>query len=304
MTLSASGSDLMRTGAESWRRPSSTPRTSPVSSRWKRADSSVRASARKEDPRFLTGRGRYTDDVVLPGMLHVAFVRSPHARAGDHRVDTTEAAAHARGRRGATPSTISRRAADEAALNAGPLGSRPLAHGVVCFVGDPVVLVVAESRALAEDACELVERRVRATARGRSTCGSRSTTTTSWCTKSSSPTSPAPPRHPTTPSSARRSRPPPHVVTETIRQHRYIAVPMETRGAVASWDPGRGDMTIWISSQGAHGARDHFARHPRPSRREGARHRARRRRRVRPEDQRRAARRPRWRSRRACSAVR
>ncbi len=47
-------------------------------------------------------------------------------------------------------------AANDEALHAGPLGARPLAHDVVCFVGDPVVLVVAESRALAEDACELV----------------------------------------------------------------------------------------------------------------------------------------------------
>src|SRR5262245_64439871 len=47
--------------------------------------------ARKEDPRFLTGRGRYTDDVALPGMLHAAFVRSPYARAAITSFDAHDA---------------------------------------------------------------------------------------------------------------------------------------------------------------------------------------------------------------------
>ena len=47
---------------------------------------------RREDPRFITGRGRYTDDLKLAGMTYAAFVRSPHARAAITRIDTTEAA--------------------------------------------------------------------------------------------------------------------------------------------------------------------------------------------------------------------
>src|SRR5262249_40983034 len=49
------------------------------------------------------------------------------------------------------------------------------------------------------------------------------------------------------------------VVTETLRQHRYLAVPMEPRGILARWDPFAEEMTIWLSTQGAHAARDHFA---------------------------------------------
>ena len=180
------------------------------------------------------------------------------ARATISRLDTTEAA----GMLGviavyAFPDLAG--AADHEALNAGPLGTRPLAHGVVCFVGDPVVLVVAESRALAEDACELVniDYEPRPAVIDLWTAvdddnelvheelGSNVARTT---------TSPDDPELDAAFEIAA------HVVTETIRQHRYIAVPMETRGAVASWDPARGDMTIWISSQGAHAARDHFAR--------------------------------------------
>src|SRR5262245_33722576 len=49
---------------------------------------------RKEDPRFLRGKGRFVDDVALPGLLHLAILRSPHAHARILRVDTTAAQAH------------------------------------------------------------------------------------------------------------------------------------------------------------------------------------------------------------------
>src|SRR5512134_356960 len=46
---------------------------------------------RKEDGRFITGRGQFTDDIVLPGQLHAAFVRSPHAHARIRRLDASRA---------------------------------------------------------------------------------------------------------------------------------------------------------------------------------------------------------------------
>jgi aerobic carbon-monoxide dehydrogenase large subunit len=49
---------------------------------------------RKEDPRFLTGRGLYTDDVKLAGTVYAAFVRSPHAHARIHGIDLDAARAH------------------------------------------------------------------------------------------------------------------------------------------------------------------------------------------------------------------
>jgi carbon-monoxide dehydrogenase large subunit len=213
--------------------------------------------ARKEDPRFLTGRGCYTDDIVAPGMLHAAFVRSPHARAEITDVDTGAAAALPGVSAVYTFHDLAA-AADEEALAAGPLGTRPLARDVVCFVGDPVVLVVAETRALAEDACELVNIGYEP----------HPAVIDLWSAVDNDNEL----VHPELESNVARTTTSPddpalgaafdaaaHVVTETIRQQRYIAVPMETRGTVASWDPGRGNMTIWISSQGAHGARDHFA---------------------------------------------
>jgi carbon-monoxide dehydrogenase large subunit len=49
---------------------------------------------RKEDPRLLTGRGRFLGDIALPGMLRVAMVRSSHAHARVGRIDTEQARAH------------------------------------------------------------------------------------------------------------------------------------------------------------------------------------------------------------------
>ena len=52
--------------------------------------------ARKEDKRFITGRGRYTDDMSVPGMCYAAFVRSPHAHAKIGKIDVVRGARHAR----------------------------------------------------------------------------------------------------------------------------------------------------------------------------------------------------------------
>ena len=52
--------------------------------------------ARKEDKRFITGAGRYVDDMVVPGMKHAAFVRSPHAHAEIKKIDVEQGARHAR----------------------------------------------------------------------------------------------------------------------------------------------------------------------------------------------------------------
>src|SRR5438270_4081120 len=115
---------------------------------------------RVEDNRVLTGRGRYVDDVVLPGMLHAAFLRSPHAHARITRVDTSAAMA--------MPGVIAVLTAEDMQRLTNPIaihmlpGYRspnflPLSGDKVRFVGDPVALIVAESRYLAEDALEAIE---------------------------------------------------------------------------------------------------------------------------------------------------
>ena len=117
---------------------------------------------RFEDPRLLTGHGTYIDDVAVPGMLHAAFVRSSFAHGRIRRVDGTAAAAVdgvvavlfaadlAANYRPTWSSIIGR-----AAVSAQPL--RPLADQDVRFAGDPVAIVIARSRHIAEDGAELVE---------------------------------------------------------------------------------------------------------------------------------------------------
>jgi aerobic carbon-monoxide dehydrogenase large subunit len=119
---------------------------------------------RSEDPRILTGAGRYVDDIKLPGMLHAAFVRSPLAHARVLSVDVSAARALpgvVAAFTGAELEAMTVPQPDALMALMGWSGPKPeftlLATDKVRFVGDPVAIVVAESRYLAEDGCELVE---------------------------------------------------------------------------------------------------------------------------------------------------
>jgi carbon-monoxide dehydrogenase large subunit len=119
---------------------------------------------RAEDPRILTGSGRYVDDIKLPGMLHAAFVRSPLAHGRVLAVDASAARALPgviAVLTGADLDTMTVRGPDALLAFIGLGATAPdyslLATDKVRFVGDPVAVVVAESRYLAEDGCELVE---------------------------------------------------------------------------------------------------------------------------------------------------
>src|SRR6201995_985785 len=119
---------------------------------------------RSEDPRILTGKGRYVDDLKLPGMLHAAFVRSPLAHGRGLTVDGSAARELPGGvlvLTGSDLDAITIRGQDPLFAMMGGDGPKPdyslLATDKVRFVGDPVAVVIAESRYLAEDGCELVE---------------------------------------------------------------------------------------------------------------------------------------------------
>ena len=111
---------------------------------------------RLEDPRLLAGHGRYVDDVQIPGTLHVAFVRSTIARGNITNIDISAALALPGVHAVYTAADINPRVVMfwHTMLGPGPeLGgvtayppTRPLADGDVRFVGDPIVLVIADSR--------------------------------------------------------------------------------------------------------------------------------------------------------------
>ena len=119
-----------------------------------------RSLERVEDPQLLRGRCRYLDDVRLPGMMHVAFVRSVYGHARLLRVDADAtqdlpgvALVVTGADLGDAPELVTGSSRPEAGQWSRPL----LARDRVRYVGEPLAAVVASSRYTAEDACELVE---------------------------------------------------------------------------------------------------------------------------------------------------
>ncbi|HMG26979.1 MAG TPA: xanthine dehydrogenase family protein molybdopterin-binding subunit [Acidimicrobiia bacterium] len=111
---------------------------------------------RTEDPRILRGDAGYFDDLEVDGLLHIAFVRSTMAHARVESVDTTEAAGMAGIVAVYTADSLDLQPHQGMPLLPPEVSRPPLARGVVRFVGDIVAAVVAETRAQAVDAAELV----------------------------------------------------------------------------------------------------------------------------------------------------
>lgn len=121
------------------------------------------ASVRRlEDPKLITGRGSYVDDIAIPGMLHVAFVRSPHAHARINGIDAEFARTMPGVHAVITADDLGGKADKPMILPVpAPIIKQvktqyPLARRSVHAVGDTVAVVVADSRALAEDAAAMV----------------------------------------------------------------------------------------------------------------------------------------------------
>ena len=119
-----------------------------------------RSILRVEDPPLLSGRGRFVDDIgVRPGTLHAAILRSPHAHANIVSIDVA-AAKQARGVIAVlTGEDIKVLTASLVVGVKAPVECWPIAVGRVRYVGEPVAIIVAESRYLAEDAIDLIDAR-------------------------------------------------------------------------------------------------------------------------------------------------
>ena len=220
---------------------------------------------RKEDARLLTGHGQYVDDVVMPRMLHAAFVRSEIARAAITSVDTTAAAAAPGVVAVFTWQDFDGKIGEAWHAMLGPEMALPppLAIGDVRYVGDTVALVVAESRYAAEDACELVEVEYQPTQAVVDYATAADDTEhlvhAAWGLQSNAMV--AMPFMAISADLDEAFAAAAHVVECTIEQNRYIAVPMETRGIVASWTPGRDEMEIACATQSVHETRNFVARY-------------------------------------------
>lgn len=117
-----------------------------------------RSIERVEDAALLTGRGRYIDDLgVPPGTLHAAILRSSHAHANIRAIETTAAAAAPGVAAVITGAQVSALSSPLVPVLRAPLEGWPIAVSRVRYVGEPVAVVVAADRYLAEDALDLIE---------------------------------------------------------------------------------------------------------------------------------------------------
>ncbi|HWB35273.1 MAG TPA: molybdopterin cofactor-binding domain-containing protein, partial [Rugosimonospora sp.] len=209
---------------------------------------------RKEDRRLLAGKGRYVDDVTVAAMLHAAFLRSPWPHAAIRSIDTAAARAHPGVAAVLTGEDMQRLTHPFFGTLALPgLYGPPywaLATDRVRMVGDPVAIVVAESRRVAEDACELIE------------VGYEPLEPVATMDHALDPAKP--PLWPRAKGNVlyRETRTfgdveatfaaADRVVRERFAQHRQSNQPMETRGSVAEIDPISGDLVLHTSNQALH----------------------------------------------------
>jgi carbon-monoxide dehydrogenase large subunit len=212
---------------------------------------------RVEDARLLTGRGTFVDDVSLPGMLHACFVRSPFARAAIRAIDTSAALGLAGVHFVFTAADLNPGAQQQWHTSVGTQSPEtprpPLADGEARFAGDPVALVVAESRRVAEDAADLVVVDYDplpavvdyTTAESAAELVHDAHGTNVVAEVSGLPAT----------ALADTFAGAEHVVEATIAQQAYAPVPMETRGLVVDWSGATGEMTIFAATQSPHEVR-------------------------------------------------
>ena len=219
---------------------------------------------RKEDVRFLTGTGQFVDDVKLTGMLHVAILRSPHPHARIISIDTTLAQN--------LPGVQAIYTFDDIASLAKPIPVRvfnlpglenflqlPLARDTVRYVGEPVAVVVAENRYLAEDALESIQvdyAPLPAVADVHQSLEDQILVHENNGTNLAGHTVVAFGDTKAAFLEAEYTR------KEKFKTHRHTGNPMETRGLVASYDAQRGHLTVWGPTKIPHANRgilaDHF----------------------------------------------
>ncbi|MBU8880735.1 molybdopterin-dependent oxidoreductase [Bacillus sp. FJAT-29790] len=210
---------------------------------------------RKEDPKLITGNGYFSDDIQLPGMLHAAILRSPHAHAVIKSINVEEALK--------SPGVIAIYTGKDLEGKIGPVPSSwlvpganlkeapqyPLAIDRVRYVGDGVALVIAEERYAVRDAMYLIDVEYE--------------TLLPAIGQKKSMQDHAPLVHDDIENNIAfhwMAGAVPDEVCENaevaIRQcfnvQRVAPSPMETRAAVGQYNPGSGELTLWCTSQNPH----------------------------------------------------
>lgn len=212
---------------------------------------------RREDPRLITGSATYVDDIVLPGMVYMAMLRSPHPHAIIKNIDASAALA--------LPGVLTVVTGEEVAQlvpprqgeqegESGPPPRAPIAAGKALYVGDPVAAVVAIDRATAEDALEYI------------TVDYEELQGVGDPEKAIEPG--APQLYDYAENNIDTNRQFSHgdvdkafaeadaTVSTRIVSQRLAPNPMELRGVVGDYNVGSKEFTVWSSTQCAHFVRD------------------------------------------------
>ncbi len=211
---------------------------------------------RNEDARLLTGRAQFIDDVRLPGILHAAFVRSPHAHARIASIDASAAlrqagvvAVYTAASLGdfwqPGPMVVPPPPIEGSVFNQRTQG--PIARGKVRHVGEPVAMVVATSRYLAEDAAGEVRVEwdplpVAASLEQAATAGAPRV-------HDDLPDNVAARVRQTKGDYAAAAKGAHLVLKRRFTYDHGCAMPIETRGVVAQWDAGTDRLTVWDTTQ-------------------------------------------------------
>jgi carbon-monoxide dehydrogenase large subunit len=220
-----------------------------------------KALLRREDYRFVTGQGRYLDDVVVPGSLHAHFVRSPHAHARIRSIDIDAArqaegvVAIVTGRELAEWTTPLRMAPPIEGLR--PVEFSTLPIDKVRFIGDPVVCIVARDRYLAEDAAELVN--IEYDELDAVADLSHALAADAPLVDDALPDNLISHQSFTAGDPGRSFAEAEIVVEAAFHQQRQTHAPIETRGCCAVWDAGRRHLTMHIGNQVPHPFRTQLA---------------------------------------------
>jgi carbon-monoxide dehydrogenase large subunit len=209
---------------------------------------------RKEDVRLLRGIGKYVGDIHRAGMVHAAILRSTQAHARIVKIDTATALC--------LPGVVGiLTAADMPGVKPIPMRTgvipglersqqTPIATAKVRYVGDPIAVIVAENRYIAEDALDLIE--VEYASLGAVTDARASMQPG------------APQLHDATPNNIAANfqvdvgdvksafQGCDVIIEEEFSTQRHSAVPLENRGLVAEWDEGRGLLTMWGPTKMTH----------------------------------------------------
>lgn len=234
-----------------------------------RIDTIGQSPKRREDQRFITGQGAYLDDLRFDDLAHAVVLRSPHAHAHIRSIDVgaarrapgvlavlTAADAAADGLKPFRPyAETNTQTGEPFAFVPQPL----LAHDKVRFAGEPAALIVAETKAQALDAAELIDIDYEALAAVTTAATARAAgapqlaaeipgnTCLDWQTGDTAGADVA---------FAGAT----HVISLTLGNHRVVTNPMEPRGTVGSFDATTGRYTLHVSSQNIHINRSFVAR--------------------------------------------